>query len=372
MDTYFASPERIGDKNLDDQIEMVSRSPLVSGMLQSISGVLAILNEHRQIIAVNEAFLEMLGIDDPQQALGLRPGEVLNCVYAEDEPAGCGTTQFCASCGAAVAIVASLSQGIPIERICALTARRGGNIVDMALLVKSQPITIENKRFLLLLLQDVTLQQHRAALERTFFHDVNNMLAMLVQASELLLDEPSPDQAETIHQAATLLHREVDIQRCLSESGTANYRPIWHEFTLQQIFSQLQVFFTHHPVARRKKLQFFLKLNDRGLKTDISAFLRVLNNMIINALEASEEGHEVKVWVEPEEESLVFCVWNQQTIEKEISLRIFQRNFSTKGQVGRGIGTYSMKLFGEKILGGRLSFTSSPEAGTVFRFAHPL
>ncbi len=371
MDTYFASPERVSDQELADQIELVSRSPLVSGLLHSISGVLAILNEHRQILAVNDAFLEMLGIDDPHEALGLRPGEVLKCIHAEDEPAGCGTTRFCASCGAAVAIVTSLGQDMPMERLCALTTRRGEIDAHMALLVKSQPITIENNKLLLLLLQDVTLQQHRAALERTFFHDVNNMLAMLVQASELLLDELSSDQAETIYQAATLLHKEVDIQRCLLESGTTDYRPLWHQYTLQQIFAQLQLFFAHHPAARHKELQFSQFLNDRRLKTDLSALLRVLNNMIINALEASEPGDEVKVWVELEQGSPVFCVWNHQSIAKEVSLRIFQRNFSTKGQAGRGIGTYSMKLFGEKLLGGRLSFTSSPEGGTIFRFTHP-
>jgi sensor histidine kinase regulating citrate/malate metabolism len=56
----------------------------------------------------------------------------------------------------------------------------------------------------------------------------------------------------------------------------------------------------------------------------------------------------------------------------EIANRIFQRNFSTKAQAGRGVGTYSMKLFGEKILGGKVSFTSSREDGTVFKFTHHL
>ncbi len=52
--------------------------------------------------------------------------------------------------------------------------------------------------------------------------------------------------------------------------------------------------------------------------------------------------------------------------------RIFQRNFSTKEQIGRGIGAYSMKLFGEKILGGKVGFTTSMEKGTIFKLSHPL
>jgi len=65
-------------------------------------------------------------------------------------------------------------------------------------------------------------------------------------------------------------------------------------------------------------------------------------------------------------------VWNGGEIPQEIAARIFQRNFSTKEQAGRGIGTFSMKLFGEKILGGQVSFTTSKKEGTIFRFACPI
>ena len=39
---------------------------------------------------------------------------------------------------------------------------------------------------------------------------------------------------------------------------------------------------------------------------------------------------------------------------------------------GRGIGTYSIRLLGERYLGGRVSFDSTPEAGTTFRIHLPL
>ena len=100
--------------------------------------------------------------------------------------------------------------------------------------------------------------------------------------------------------------------------------------------------------------------------------LRVLFNMIINALEATAKKGVVKVWLEHEDAFLSFFVWNSQKIPQKITNRIFQRNFSSKEQAGRGIGTYSMKLFGEKILGGKVSFRTSLEQGTVFKFSLPL
>jgi signal transduction histidine kinase len=48
-----------------------------------------------------------------------------------------------------------------------------------------------------------------------------------------------------------------------------------------------------------------------------------------------------------------------------IQLQIFQRFFSTKGP-GRGLGTYSMKLFGERYLKGKVDFSSQAPQGTTF------
>jgi len=94
--------------------------------------------------------------------------------------------------------------------------------------------------------------------------------------------------------------------------------------------------------------------------------------MIINAMEATEKNGIVRIWSENKNGKINFCVWNSQFIPPEISKRIFQRNFSTKFQAGRGIGTYSMKFFGEKILGGKVSFSSSKEDGTIFVLSLPL
>lgn len=372
MDTYFAAAERVNENELAAEIKIVSQNLLVTGLLHSISGLLAVLDEHRQIIAFNDSFLQMLGIDDPQKALGLRHGEAIQCIHAHDEPAGCGTTKFCSTCGAAVAIASSLGQDKPVEKICALSVKRGDTEVDIALLVKAHPIEIEKKKFILLFLQDITKQQQRAALERTFFHDVNNMLSMLTMASELLvLQEPS-ELARTVYQASQRLTKEVAIQRCLSKSDSCDYLPVWLELTTTQIVEDLLSFFANHPAAVKKSISISEIYPVVSIKIDSSLLSRVLCNMIINALEATAENGEVKIWFEHKDNFLSFCVWNAQEIPQDVTNRIFQRNFSTKEQAGRGIGTYSMKLLGEKILGGQVSFTTSKKEGTIFRFTYPV
>ena len=50
---------------------------------------------------------------------------------------------------------------------------------------------------------------------------------------------------------------------------------------------------------------------------------------------------------------------------------IFSRTFSTKG-FGRGIGTYSVKLFTEQYLKGKVEFVSESGIGTVFTLVLPV
>lgn len=66
------------ESELAIEIEIVSSNPVVTGLLHSISGLLAVLDEHRQIVSLNDSFLQMLGIEDPSKALGLRIGDALH------------------------------------------------------------------------------------------------------------------------------------------------------------------------------------------------------------------------------------------------------------------------------------------------------
>ncbi|MFA6465742.1 MAG: ATP-binding protein, partial [Desulfurivibrionaceae bacterium] len=108
------------------------------------------------------------------------------------------------------------------------------------------------------------------------------------------------------------------------------------------------------------------------IHTDGSLLLRILSNMLTNAFEASGPGDTVRLWLEKEGGRLCFCVWNRNEIDDAVRRRIFQRYISTKEGVGRGTGTYTMKLFGETFLNGKVDFSSSATDGTVFRLCLPI
>lgn len=372
VESHFASAERASQAELAAEIASVVRNPVVQELLVSINGLIAVLDRHRQAVAINSAFLGLLGIDDPGQVLGLRLGEALCCVHAAEEPAGCGTTRFCSTCGAAVATVAALAGERPVERICALTAERGECRSDMAFLVRAHPISVDTGSFILLFLQDITVEQQRAALERTFFHDVGNMLTGLLGASEMLASQHTGSQlAQVVRLSARRLCREVDIQNCILKNDVLGYRINREETTTAQLLDELGNVFYRHPAALDKRLVSEDAAPVMAVFTDISLALRVMCNMVTNALEATADHGCVRIWFEPDRGAPVFCVWNAGGIPGEVQLRVFQRNFSTKTEAGRGLGTFSMQLLGEKLLGGKVSFSSSDGEGTVFRFKLP-
>lgn len=371
MDTHFADAERASKNELETEIDIVIKSPVIQELLHTINGLIAVLDEHRQVVALNDSFLQMLGIDNPGEMLGLRLGEVLQCIHSHEEPSGCGTTKYCQTCGAAIAIVSSMALDKPVDRICALTANRDQSTVDFSLLVRAHPIRINNKKFILLFIQDITLEQLRAALERTFFHDIGNMLTGMLGASEMLVIQNKDSRlAEIVRQSALRLANEVAIQKCLFKGDACDYQVSRHEITTEQLQNDLKNVFANHAASHNKSLFLPEPTPPFSIKTDISLALRVMCNMVTNALEATDRNGTVKAWFERDENFLVFHVWNCKSIPEEVQHRIFQRNFSTKEGAGRGIGTFSMKLLGEKILGGKVSFTSS-ETGTIFQFALP-
>jgi len=373
MDTFFATPDRSSEDELKKEIEFISKNSVIDGLLHSVSGLLAVLNSRRQILAVNSMLLEILKIDNAENLLGLRPGEALNCIHSDEMPGGCGTSKYCSTCGAAISIVTSLATNAPTERECAITSKEGLKNRDFFFRVRCVPATYGQNRLLLLFLQDITYQQRLAALERVFFHDINGIISGLQGACHLLSKSTNPDDmrelSQNISKFSLRLASEITIQRCLNNTGAIAYQPVYNYISISQIFQEIKLLFANHAVSKNKSLTVAESGLDITLNTEPSLLLRVLTNMITNAFEETPEGDEVRVWCEIEGEKIRFCVWNRKTIPVDIAQRIFQRNFSTKAKMGRGLGTFSMKLFGEDILGGAVDFTTSEKDGTIFRFS---
>lgn len=359
---------------LQDQVRVINESPLIGSALADLVGVIVILNDQLEVVGLNDTFIKSLGIHDFETTLGLRLGECIGCINAAKEIDGCGTGEGCRSCGAVIAMMTSLNKGVYDEQICALTARKGDEVKTLSLLVRTSPVTIEKEKYIVLTAKDVTQEQVRANLERVFYHDINNMLTVLLGACELL-NSSQPDQWEVVQilDAAKRIEKEIALQRDLSLSKiTEDFQPDRKHVQLSEINDDIELLMRGHVAARGRTIEVLHQSEDCLVYTDKHLVSRVLANMLINALEATATGGIVKFSVRKEGGNIIWEVWNNTYIEESIQARIFQRYFSTKSKEGRGVGAFSMKLFGENYLQGRINFQSSREEGTVFSFSLPL
>ncbi|MCD4686314.1 MAG: HAMP domain-containing histidine kinase [Anaerolineae bacterium] len=375
-DSHFAPAARAAPEELQHHIELIAHHPIVDAILAVAPGLLVVLNTQRQILTLNNALQAYLGLDEPYTLLGLRPGEALKCVHASAEPGGCGTSKSCTACGAVLAMMACLESDEPVQRECVATVQRDHNTLDLFFQVRCTPIQLEGQRFLVLCLWDTTDQQKRTTLERMFFHDIGNLIGALGLGAELFdyHDDVHAmrNLAARINKVITQLKREVEIQRVLRYEDMGDYAPLLEDVPVVEVLHDVQDLLVHHPAAAHKQLDAASVLPTVMLRTDRSLLARVLINMLINAFEATSDNGTVRMWIEQTAHTLAFCVWNQTHIPPHVAPRIFQRNFSTKLGLGRGLGTYTIKLFGETYLKGRVSFTTAPSRGTTFRLSLPL
>ena len=228
MKTYFAPPHRTDRRKLQNQLKQIGKSPVMDALLMTSAGILVILNEDRQIVGLNHSFLRSLNIDNIEEILGLRLGESLGCIHAYEKPAGCGTTEYCISCGAAIAMMAAIDEDREEEQICALVSDRKGTISDICLQVRARPILVEGFRWVLFYAQDVTQQQFWLNMDRVFFHDVNNTLTALYGNVQLLeLATPRNREISGIRETVERLISEIAVQKDFSRNraATASYVP---------------------------------------------------------------------------------------------------------------------------------------------------
>lgn len=367
--TYFAPAARASAAELERAIEVVASSPVMVEVLAALGGAVVLLNRERQIVGANPGLLKMLGCPIQDGVLGLRLGEALGCRNAARAPSGCGTGKPCADCGAVLAILGAQCDGDIMERECLLTLASGDRALE--LWARAAPFSLEGHPFVLLSLQDISDRKRREHLERVFLHDLMNTVGALSGYQDLLRQGAGATREILIemHEVVARLVEEIRTHQDLGAAERGDIRTNVAPVSTATILDDLARLFLRHEVACERSL--YCSGARIRIRTDPFLLERVLVNMVKNAFEASLPGAEVSVMCTARPDAVEFAVHNPGYIEPRVSAHVFQRSFSTKPGVGRGLGTYSMKLFGERYLRGRVRFETSPERGTTFTLCIP-
>ncbi len=370
LPTEFASAERSSQTKINRQHHYFSRSDLAKKLADSVPDIVLILNENRQIVCANQLLLHALKQETLDAIIAKRPGEALNCIHADKTEGGCGTTEFCKTCGAVKAILASQKGSAAVQECRIL--QKNGNALDLR--VWATPLVMEEDKFTIFAAKDISDEKRRRALERIFFHDVLNTAGGLQGFAQMLYEttEEDPDEMiTTMYHISETLIDEINAQKALMAAETNDLKLNITDISSAFMLKQVSGAYKNHIVAEEKTIKISGQAEDVIFQSDLALVKRVIGNMLKNALEASKNGDTVILSCKKEENKIQFTVQNPVFIPRDIQLQIFQRSFSTKG-AGRGLGTYSMKLLSERYLKGEIGFTSEEQKGTQFFVTYPV
>lgn len=367
--TDFAPATRTQPEILTDEVAdfRAHADDVMRFLLDSVPDCLLVLDENRQAVMANERVIVSLGLDSEVDVIGQRPGEMLGCAHLS-EGHGCGTTEFCRTCGAARAILSSLKGQEDVEE-CRIMLQ-SGDALDLR--VWARPLDVDGRRYSVFSFQDISHEKRRSALERIFFHDVMNTAGVVQGYAEMLkeMDSADPSMVEAIASASTRLMDEINAQRYLAAAENGDLRTMPVRIDPALLLMEIQHQYQHHVVSDQRSIALDLPDETATLWSDRTLLGRVLGNLVKNALEACPPESTVTLRYSLTKRAVTFSVHNPTYMPRNVQLQVFKRSFSTKGS-GRGLGTYSIKLLTERYLSGSVRFETDRDNGTTFYVTYP-
>ena len=367
--TQFAPAKRSTANEIIQENKQVGSQEFFTKVFSAMTGIWAVMDKNRQIVYANDELISLMGIKSLDLILGKRPGEVLSCLHSAEEPSGCGTSRSCAYCGAVNTILESQRTGMRSVSETNISSMVDGKHKSWDLNVICTPISFNGDTFYVLILQDISGEKRRLALERIFFHDLLNSIGGLSGLLTILKNETDPDEIHELINLSEDISRnitdEIMSQREIHAAESGELKVSIELTNSIEILDTIIRKLSFHEVVSDK---YIIKSEDSvnlDFETDKILLQRVMINLLKNALEATEPLGNVITGIRNFEDKIVFWVQNHHVISKDVQMQLFQRSFSTKG-TGRGLGTYSIRLLTENFLGGKVSFISNETEGTVF------
>lgn len=370
-DTYFAPAGRATQEMVRLLSALTIRDPIVKAILEAAGGHVLILNTQRQILAASREVMDALNVRELDPILGRRPGEAFRCVHAVEGPDGCGTAPACRHCGAVLAILAGQADGVPVADECWLTMRRSGRLESVEFKVRASPLVIGSTPVIALVLVDISACKRRELLERMFLHDARHIVEKIADRSRSLAQKKPSEATRAILGFCERLMYEFTQYSVLLQAEQHVLTPRRERVVPADVFERIRSLFDEHSCAEDKSLVMRLPPEPCAITTDAALLADVLVRMVKNALEATHPGSSADLVFELVDGRPRFTTRNEGVMPDETAARVFTRCFSTRPGRGRGLGTYAMRLLGERFLGGKVWFTSTPEEGTDFHFELP-
>ena len=228
-------------------------------MIEAMPDYVLVLNRERRVLAVNNRLLKAFDIADPKGLIGMRPGEALRCVHADENPAGCGSGRHCRKCGAVLALVEAEQSHKQSSWEYRITVD-GGNWHALDLEILVTPLEFEDLGLNLFAMRDISAEKRRRVLEQVFFHDVMNTaggirgVAETLATEKLLAPEEEGQYKKWMVTLTDKLIDEILYQRNLLAAEKGEFKPDTGMIELGVMLAELQALYAKHQLAAGRNL----------------------------------------------------------------------------------------------------------------------
>lgn len=361
--------KRVSTEEVENDNILIKQLENFVDIFNSLSTVSFVLNQTRQVVFASNDYLKLMNLESSNAFFGFRHGEIISCIHSSETPDGCGTSDSCTYCGFHQAVLDCQKKAVKSQNEVRLSSKVNGKFIAWDFKVSVVPLMVKKKTYYVVTLNDISSDKRKINLEKIFLHDVINTASGVSGLTSMLSELPDGIQKNkiisTIENSSNLLLEQILSHRQLinAESGELelNYS---NKESLEVLKTAIDIFGNDKKFSRK----IFIDLNAENvvMSTDKIVLSRILVNMIKNALEANDlKEATVIVGCNKKSDKIRFWVQSEKLIPKNVQSQIFQRSFSSKG-VGRGLGTYSMKLLGETYLKGKVDFRSNEKDKTLF------
>jgi len=142
--TYSAPAERASAAEIAADHQKLLEQAQFQQLLDNLPEPAMILNRQRQVVLASHKLAALLKVT-PDELLGSRPGEILNCVHSSEGSGGCGTSRFCAQCGVARTIFEAQATGTTRVRECRIACPREEGVAPLDLQVWATPLAASDR-----------------------------------------------------------------------------------------------------------------------------------------------------------------------------------------------------------------------------------
>jgi signal transduction histidine kinase len=375
--------------NLADSFSEVNNK-----VFENAAVVLALLNDNVEVVNINKSATDVIG-KKKADILNKLGGEVFNCANAwSNGEVVCGIGRNCGKCVLRNNITDTFKTGntnFKKEGYFDITVN--GEIVRLRLLISTAIVTLNNEKFVLLTIDDITelkekedkLQEAIATKDKFFSiisHDLRGPIGSVLALSEIINDNVNSTNIEEYKEYMHLMHNEIEntfklVENLLlwsrNQKGQIEVRP--ENFKVKAVAKNTIALL--QGLADKKYIQIFIDIPESlGAMADKDMFSTVIRNLVSNAIKFTNNGGKITIEAHDHNDHILFSVIDSGIGIPEVALaKIFDLNVNhtTKGtnnEKGTGLGLILCKEFIEKHKG-KFWITSTENVGTKVNFTLP-